>query len=327
MNRPTPWPRAQGLTLAALLPLAGPAPAHGAQQPTPVPPPTQGTASQPAPPPLPPPTRPPVEFFLELLSASPARRQQLLEGKTPTARETIQRRIAEFENLDPESRADAEWQLRLAQFRFYLSPLLSLPAEQRAARLAMAPEQDRPLLAERLNTWDAMDEPTRRQVLESHGQFHHFASQSAADPARLASLLATASAPAKANIEAQFTRWRALPETERRQRSAAFQSIFDLPAERRSRALKGLSEPERQAMQRSLERFSGLPQAERDRCIAGLERLARLAPDHRDAFLRNAALWQAMSPSERDQWRRLVFNLSPPPLPPIHAPARVATNH
>lgn len=83
-------------------------------------------------------------------------------------------------------------------------------------------------------------------------------------------------------------------------------------------------------MERSLERFSKLPTAERDRCIAGLERLARLAPPEREAFLRNAALWQAMSPGERDQWRRLVFNLRPPPLPvPIpHAgrPALVSTN-
>ena len=171
-----------------------------------------------------------------------------------------------------------------------------------------------------------MDEPTRRQVLESQGQFHHFASQPGADPARLARILATSPEPAKAAIESQFERWRSLSEAERQQRSAAFQSIFDLPSERRAQALKSLPEAERRAMQRSLERFSSLPQAERDRCIAGLERLARLAPEEREAFLRNAALWQRMTSSERDQWRRLVFNLSPPPLPPLRSVPRVATN-
>lgn len=281
-------------------------------------------------PPLPPPTRPPVEFFRELLAASPARRAQLLEGKPPAARDVIERRIAEFEAMAPEARAEATWRLRLAEFRFYLSSLLVAPADQRASRLAQAPAPDRALLAERLKTWDALDDPARRQVLESQQQFHHFVAQPTADPARLAQVLQAVAPPAHADVEAQFTRWRALPEAERRQRSAAFQAVFDLPPDRRDKALQGLSPAERTAMERSLERFSKLPQAERDRCISGLERLARLAPPERDAFLRSAALWQAMSPAERDQWRRLVFNLRPPPLPvPVPNPGKptiVGTN-
>lgn len=281
-------------------------------------------------PPLPPPSRPPVEFFRELLGASPARRAQLLEGKPAAAREVIERRLAEFEAMEPEARADAEWRLRLAEFRFYLTRLLGIPPAERASRLAQAPAQDRALLEERLKAWDALADDARRQVLESQQQFHHFVQQPSADPARLAQALSAAAPRAHADVEAQFARWRALPEAERRQRSAAFQAVFDLPQERRSKALQGLSPAERTAMERSLERFSKLPAAERDRCIAGLERLARLAPAEREAFLRNAALWQAMSPGERDQWRRLVFNLRPPPLPvPIPRtgrPALVSTN-
>jgi hypothetical protein len=280
----------------------------------------------PAPPPLPPPTRPPIEFFSELLSASPARRTQLLEGKSPAAREVIERRLAEFEALPPEARADAEWNLRLAQFRFYLSGLLAVPHDQRAARLAQAPAPERALLAERLKAWDALDEPTRRQVLESERQFHHFVQRPTADAGRLAEVLAKAGPRAQADVEAEFARWRALPEEDRRQRSAAFQALFALQPERRLRALQGLGATERKAMERSLERFSNLSPAERDRCIAGLDRLARLAPHERDAFLRHAALWQAMSADERDQWRRLVFNLHPPPLPVPKAPALVSTN-
>ncbi len=281
-------------------------------------------------PPLPPPSRPPVEFFRELLAASPARRAQLLEGKPAAAREVIERRLAEFEGMEPEARSDAEWRLRLAEFRFYLTRLLNVPPGERPSRLAQAPAADRPLLEERLKAWDALSEDARRQVLESQQQFHHFVQQPSADPARLAQALSVVPIPSQADVEAQFARWRALPEAERRQRSATFQAVFDLPHERRSKALQGLSLAERTAMERSLERFSKLPTAERDRCIAGLERLARLAPPEREAFLRNAALWQAMSPGERDQWRRLVFNLRPPPLPvPIpHAgrPALVSTN-
>ncbi len=281
-------------------------------------------------PPLPPPSRPPVEFFRELLAASPARRAQLLEGKPAAAREVIERRLAEFEAMEPEARADAEWRLRLAEFRFYLTRLLALPPEERASGLAQAPAQDRSLLGERLQAWDTLDDAARRQVLDSQQQFQHFVQQPSAEPARLAQALSAVAPRAHADVEAQFARWRALPEAERRQRSAAFQAVFDLSADRRGKALQGLSPTERTAMERSLERFSRLPSAERDRCIAGLERLARLSQAEREAFLRNAALWQAMSPAERDQWRRLVFNLRPPPLPvpTPHAgrPTLVSTN-
>ena len=314
MKGPGPSRRA-GVAVVVLAMLCS---GHGAMAQGPGARPSPALPSKPAPqPPLPPSVRPPVELFMELLAASPARREQLLEGKPASARQVIERRIAEFERLDPVARADAEWQLRLAQFRIYLSSLLSLSPAQRAERLAGAPEQDRQLMMERLKAWDALDDAARRQVLESKDRFHHFVASPAADPGRLARMLETAPGPMRPDIEAQFDRWRALPEGERRARSAAFQAIFELPGERRARALKTLDEAERKAMDRTLERFSKLPAAERDRCIAGLERLARLDPAGREAFLRNAALWQAMTPSERDQWRRLVFNLHAPPLPPM----------
>ena len=39
-----------------------------------------------------------------------------------------------------------------------------------------------------------------------------------------------------------------------------------------------------------------------------------MAPRERNEFLRNAARWQAMSPEERQTWKRLVQTL--PPMPP-----------
>ena len=52
-----------------------------------------------------------------------------------------------------------------------------------------------------------------------------------------------------------------------------------------------------------------------------------MAPEERTRFLRNAARWQEMTPTERKTWKELVTKLPPlppdfnaPPMPP--APAR-----
>lgn len=277
-------------------------------------------------PPLPPLARHPVELFRELLTATPERRDALLKGKSPEARDIIHKRLAEFEALPPQQRSDAEAQLRLAQFRFYLSPLLRMPAADRAARLALAPAEDRALLEERLRAWDLLDAARRRQLLDSEDQFHHFVRQPGADPARLSQVLASAGPAARPAVEAQFERWRSLPESERRQRAEAFQDFFSLTPNRQNRALDSLSEKERSVMEKTLERYARLPASERERCIAGFERFSSLTPAERDAFLRNAALWQAMTPDERAQWRRLVLNLNPPPLPPLPSQRIVSTN-
>lgn len=277
-------------------------------------------------PPLPPSPRAPVELFRELLAATPEKRIVLLEAKTPAARELILRRIQQHEALDPAARADAEWQLRLAQFRFYLSPLLRAPVQDRARRLALAPAEDRPLLEERLRAWDALTPEARASLLESEESLHHFVLSPGADPSRLTNLLAMAPAAARADIESQFARWSALPESERISRAARFQEFFGLSDVQRNRALNRLPDSDRVAMEKVLERFARLPESERSQCIAGFERLSALPPAERDEFLRNAARWQAMTAEERTLWRRLVLKTRLPPLPPLPTAGLVTTN-
>lgn len=272
-------------------------------------------------PPLPTPVKPPIELFRELLAAPPERREELLRTKSPAARDLISRRLREHEALDPAARAQAEWQLRIAQFRFYLSPLLRLPASERPARLAAAPAEDRPLLEERLRAWDTLAPAERAAVLESEDSLHHFVRSPGAEPARLASALAAARAAEREEIERQFARWSALPEAERTARTAAFQRFFDLSEPARNRTVSRLPDAERIAMERTLERFRRLPEAERARCVAGLGKLAALPTAEREEFLRNAARWQAMSPEERALWRRLVIATPPPPPLPTASPA------
>ncbi len=268
-------------------------------------------------PPMPPPVRPPVELFRELLAAPLEKRDELLRSKTPAARELIARRLREHESLDPTARAEAESQLRLAQFRFYLSPLLRLSGAERAQRLAQAPAEDRALLEERLRAWDRLAPSARAALLESDDSLHLFVQQPGAERSRLDAALAKAPAAARADIERQFTRWSALSDAERASRTAAFQSLFGLTDGQRHRALNRMPEADRVAMEKTLERFARLPEAERVRCLAGFEKLSALSPSERDEFLRNAARWQAMSAEERVLWRRIVLRTSPPPLPPL----------
>lgn len=288
----------------------------------------QSPGSSRTPPPFPPVGRPPVEFFRELLAASPEKRDELLRPKPPAARELIQKRLREHEALSPGARAEAESQLRLAQFRYYLSPLLRAPVTERAARLSHAPAEDRALLEERLRAWDALPPEARARLLESSETLHHFVQNPGAEPSRLTNALATAPPGTRADIERQFARWSSLSETERAQRAAAFQDFFGLTETQRAKAIDQLPDSERILIEKTLERFARLPEAERLRCIAGFEKLSSLPPTERDEFLRGASRWQALAPEERALWRRIVLRPNPPPLPPIPIPTPgiVATN-
>lgn len=282
------------------------------------------------PPPIPAAVRPPVQFFRELLAADPARREELLAGKSAAARELILRRIREHEALPPAEREEADFQLRLAEFRFYLLPVLQAPAADRASLLARVPVGYQSIIAERLRAWDALDEAARRSVLESDQSLRYFVRQQTADPARLANVLGAVAPTQRAEVTAQFERWRGLSEAERADRTRAFRRIFDLATDRREKVLGRVDVTDRKGVERLLGEFSQMTPEERERSLAGFEKYSRLSPQERAEFLRNAARWQAMSPEERAAWRRLVLNLPPPPpLPPArptNAQALVVTN-
>lgn len=266
---------------------------------------------------LPPTTRSPVEYFLEILTAPPARREELLAGKSTEARQMIRDRVVEFERLSLPERERKLVQLRLAQFRLHLRPLLEAQLEARPALLERAPAGDRPLLEARLQAWDALSPEVRQQVLESERTLSFFVRHESADPRRLAETLASTPATSRADVEAQFRRWSALAPEERESRTRNFQRFFDLTPAERARTLVRIPESERVVMERVLQRFADLPPDQRDRVVQGFEKFTGLDAAEREEFLRNAARWQAMTPAERTAWRRLVLGVPAlPPLPP-----------
>ncbi|KAB2665852.1 MAG: DUF3106 domain-containing protein [Verrucomicrobia bacterium] len=273
-------------------------------------------------PPMPPVSRPPVQVFRELLAASPDRREALLAGKSRVARELILRRVREYEALPAAGREEADFQLRLAEFRFYLSPLLQATPSERAPLLGRVPAEYLPIVGERLKAWDALGPDARRSVLESDQSLRYFVRQQTADADRLAVVLSSVPATQCPEVEAQFARWKALSEDDRADRTKAFRGIFDLGTGRRDKVLGRMEVPDRRTLERTLDQYSRMSPAERERILEGFGKYSRLSPTERADFLTHAARWQAMSPEERNAWRRLVLHLPPPPpLPPAGRPA------
>jgi hypothetical protein len=269
-------------------------------------------------PPIPP---PPLQQFLDLLTSNPAERARLLEGKSPESKSLILRRLREYESLTPTQREQRLIQLRLAQFRFYLSPLLRAEPADRSSILEAVPDADREILVERLDAWDKLPDSVRAEVLESDRQFHYFVRHQSADPKRLDEVLAVVPPRAQHHVERQFKRWAALTSEERALRTSRFQRFFDLSQPEREGALNALSANDRKLMERSLEQYSKLPEEKQQKVIQGFTKFAGLTRAEQQEFLANAARWEAMTSEERTAWRRLVLNIpAVPPLPPISLP-------
>lgn len=267
---------------------------------------------------LPPIPTSPVEQFLALFSASAEERNRMLTEKSPESRALILKRLQEFEALSPIQREQQLVQLRLAQFRYYLSSLLRVPVSDRTVIMEGVPEADRELLLERLKVWDRLSRDVQEEILESDRRFHYFVRQSSANSTRLDEVLAVVPTRAKPHVERQFQQWASLRPDERMRRSARFQRFFDLTPREREEGWGLLSDRDRRLMEISLAQYAKLPEEKKQKVLLGFSKFAELSQTDQEAFLANAARWQAMTPEERTIWRRLVQDLpTTPPLPPI----------
>ncbi|MSU33665.1 MAG: DUF3106 domain-containing protein [Pedosphaera sp.] len=268
----------------------------------------------PFPPPMPPIPKPPVEQFRELLSASPAQQEQLLTNRSPEAQALIRSKLREFATLTPNYR---ELRLRVAQIQFYLLPLLRQPGTTRTEDLARVPVEVRSLLEDRLKAWDQLPATAQQTLLEnkkSLGWFAQIERLPAGDQQRV---LRQVPEKDRALVESQLARWQTLPAEVRRRAFADFDNFFRLNATEQARTLRTLSDAERHQMEATLRDFADLEPVHRDRCLRSFKRFADFTPSQRGVFLQNAACWEALTPNEREAWRKLVNTLPPmPPMPP-----------
>jgi endo-1,4-beta-D-glucanase Y len=111
-----------------------------------------------------------------------------------------------------------------------------------------------------------------------------------------------------------------LPEARRAQAIANYERFFGMPTQEQSQALRKLTPQETAQMQQTLISFNHLSPEQRKEALAGFRKFSELTAVERAAFLQTAERWQAMSETDRENWRKMVTRLRsagaiPPPLP------------
>ena len=275
----------------------------------------------PAPPPLMPMSRSPISFFRDLLAMNPAERKQALTNCSPEGRTQILAKVREYESLDPDER---ELRLRVTELRWYLLPLMTRPATNRPAQLAMIPEKHRKLIEDRLQEWDKLAPDVRKELLANEATIQYLAEIEGRTAEQRRRMIEAISPARRAALEQGITKWNSLPEDQRRKMLSRFREFFELTAKEKQKALNTLSGPERKQLEKTLRTFGNLPPDQRDQCIRSFEKFAGLSLAERQQFLKSAERWQAMSPPDRQAWRELVRKVPPPSPPPLPPPLRAS---
>ena len=279
-----------------------------------------GAHAQPAP--LPPLPSSPVTIFRMLLATNESGRNQWLALHKPAQRQYLESKLAEFAALAPDERTA---RLQALQLRWYLPQLMKMTPADRAVRLAQIPQPDRALLEGKLRTWTILPPTIREDLVENQLAISVFVSakQGGTNDAGLAGLTAAK----RKELEEQSQRLSELPEARRVQAIANYERFFGMPTQEQSQALRKLTPQETAQMQQTLTSFNQLSFEQRKEALAGFRKFSELSSIERAAFLQTAERWQAMSETDRENWRKMVARLRsagaiPPPLP---TPARKNT--
>ena len=277
----------------------------------------------------------PVDFFRELLARDLTERKEFLADRTPEDRKRILAKVREYESLRPDKR---ELRLRSTELRWYLLPLMSTPATNRAAQLGLIPPDMRKPVADRLQVWDKLSPKLQKELLENEATLQYIIPLETGSEEQRKEILKTISPARRERLEAGITRWRESSESERQGMLLRFNDFFDLTPKEQDKALDTFSEAERRQMERTLRAFENLPKAQRAQCIQSFEKFASMTLAERQQFLKNAERWRLMRPEERQAWRDLVaklpqlppsppgFDSPPPPPSPPSLPRPVVTN-
>lgn len=266
--------------------------------------------------------RTPVDFFRQLLTASPAAREPMLASRPATERALLLAKVREYEALTP---AERELRLNATQMRWHLKNLLPADARQRAAYLAALPPAERAVLEPRLKNLEQLPPRLQSEARSSQTVIHYYSRP--VTPPVPPGLVPIAHQPAATPAPVPAP----APSTSRNPRQTTveqFRRFFELNDRDRARALERLPEAERQSLEQLMQELDHLPGPLRTLCMDALQKFATLSPREQAEFLRSASRWQALTPGERETWRDFVTELPPlppgfgePPLPPGFEPA------
>lgn len=247
--------------------------------------------------------RTPVDFFRELLTASPAAREPMLASRPASERTLLLAKVREYEALSP---AERELRLTATQMRWHLKNLLPADARQRATYLAALPPSERAVLEPRLKNLEQLPPRLQTEARSSQTVIHYYSRPAA--PPLPPGVVPIAHQPAQPTMPPSAVR------NPRRTTVDQFRRFFELNDRDRARALERLPEAERQSLEQLMQELDHLPGSLRARCMDALQKFATLSPRDQAQFLQSARRWQGLTPGERETWRDFVIEL--PPLPP-----------
>lgn len=257
-----------------------------------------------------------IGYFRALLTARPEEREKLLAGRSPEHRQVLESSVRRYEALSPEER---ETRLRTMELRFHVTSLLRVPPSKRDEQLKLVPENDRPIVEERLRFWDTLSPLEQKEALENERAARILGVAGPGSKTREIPLTGQTSNQVR-QIEQHLVRWQSLAEARRQQVEKNFATLFEFSDEEKALgSLKALSlsDAERELMQKTIEAFKKLPVAARENCVRNFPKFAELSPAERREFLYNAQQWQKMSAADREAWRKVVSKVPKfPPLPP-----------
>jgi len=216
--------------------------------------------------------------------------------------------------------AERDYRLRALELRWYLRPLLNLPAPERGNYLQIIPERLHAAVTNRLSRWDSLDTAARREFLADEAK-RELVTGYFTQPRRPPNP-PMPGAPLPPGLDQHFRRWDNSSPTR-----LAFHitNFFEMPKADQLKALNYFSETERAEIQKTLDAFARLSPADRLECVQSFQRFANMSREERSSFLRNAARWQQLTPEERAAWRDLVTKLPPMPPEPVLAPPFTAS--
>jgi predicted Fe-S protein YdhL (DUF1289 family) len=275
--------------------------------------------SAPARPPMPslPPALSPISFFRDLLAMDAAGREQALTNRPPQIKAQILAKVREYESLKPDER---ELRLRVTELRWYLRPLMSAPATNRPAQLAMIPETYRKLVEDRLQEWDKLSPDLQAELLVNESTIRYLTEIEGRTEEQRRQTLEAIPLGGRTVLERGIDKWSSLSEDRRQKMLSRFREFFELTAQEKRKVINTLPGLGRGQIEKTMRALDNLPPDQRDQCIRSLEKFAGLSLAERQQFLKSAERWKLMSPSERQVWRELVQRfppLPPPPLPPL----------
>jgi hypothetical protein len=278
-------------------------------------------------PPLPP---SPVQEFRAWLGLNESALAKELASYPEQKRIVLRSKIKEYSALPAEER---ERRLKMVELRHYLLPLMQMAPAEREQRAKAVPDNIKEVLKERLKQWDALDSATQKTVLDSEWASRYFVRLQGNKPMEMASATAGLSQAQRAEIDAKLAHWKLLPPPERLRRYRQFNAFFELPAEKKEKALGMLNEKERAEMENTLKMFDRLNPAQRASCIESFRRFANMSPQERTSFLQSAERWKNLPAEDREAWRKLVQSIPPlpsemPPMPVISsAPSAISSTN